>query len=175
MPKKLKFKKKTNKFIETGSYMGDGIQLAMDSGFDDIFSIEVSNKYFKICEERFIGNKNVKMILGDSMYELSKLLDNYRNDRFTYWLDGHYSDGDTGRGSKDFPIMIELESILKRNVNGEVIYIDDMRILKNLDEEVNLDSIISLVGKYKNYEITYEDSILHTGEYLHNDIMVIEY
>ena len=41
MPRIEKFKNKTSNFIETGSYLGDGIQLAIDSGFDNIYSIEL--------------------------------------------------------------------------------------------------------------------------------------
>ena len=175
MPKVKKFKKITDKFIETGCYLGDGIQLAIDSGFEEIFTIELVEKYINICKNRF-SNKKINFIQGDSYLELSKLLDSFPEDKFTYWLDGHYSSSDTGRGIKDFPIMEELEAILKRNVNGEIIYVDDMRILKNYSEDINTERIISLVKKYKsNYEISYEDSTLHSGEYLHNDIMVIEY
>lgn len=175
MPKKLKFKKITDKFIETGCYLGDGIQLALDSGFKDIFSIELSSKYIKICENRFF-NKKINFIEGDSYTELYNLLCRFPDEKFTYWLDGHYSGGDTGRGIIDFPIMKELEVILKRNISGEIIYIDDMRILKNYSEDINLEKIIDLIEKYKsNYKITYEDSKLYSGEYLYNDIMIIEY
>jgi hypothetical protein len=176
MPKNLKFKKITNKFIETGSYLGDGIQLAIESGFDEIFSIEVSDKHVKLCQNRFQNYDNVKILKGDSMYELPKLLEEYKNEKFTYWLDGHYSDGDTGKGDKDFPIINELESILKRSVTGEIIYVDDMRILRNLNSEVNLENIISVIKKYKNnFKISYEDSTLHSGDLVIDDIMIIEY
>jgi hypothetical protein len=175
MPKVQKFKKITDKFVETGCYLGDGIQLALDSGFDEIFSIELAPKYIKFCEDRFV-NKKINFIEGDSYTELSRLLNRFPVDKFTYWLDGHYSGNDTGRGVKDFPIMEELEVILRRDVSGEIIYVDDMRILKNYSDDINTEKIISLIEKYKsNYKISYEDSTLHSGEYLHNDIMVIEY
>jgi hypothetical protein len=175
MPKVKNFKKITDKFIETGCYLGDGIQLAIDSGFEEIFTIELVEKYINICKNRFVNN-NINFIQGDSYVELSNLLDKFPNDRFTYWLDGHYSSADTGRGVKDFPIMEELEAILKRDVDGEIIYVDDMRILKDYNQDINTEKIISLVKKYKsNYQIYYEDSTLHSGEYLYNDIMVIEY
>ncbi len=175
MPKVEKFKKITNKFIETGCYLGDGIQLAIESGFDEIYSIELADKYIQICQDRFIG-KNINLIKGDSYSELSNLLKNFPNDKFTYWLDGHYSGGDTGRGIKDFPIIEEIDCILKREIFGEILYIDDMRILNNYSSEINTEQIIKLVKKYKkDYNIYYEDSKLDNGEILYNDIMVIEY
>lgn len=174
MPKVKKFKKITNKFIETGCYLGDGIQLAMDSGFEEIYSIELSDKFIEICQGRF--QNNVNLIKGDSYTELPILLEKYPNDSFTYWLDGHYSGVGTGRGVKDFPIMEEIECILKREISGEIIYIDDMRILKNYNDLINTDKILDLVKKYKSeYKTYYEDSRLYSGEFLKDDILVIEY
>ena len=51
MPKINKFKNKTQSFIETGSYMGDGIQLAIDSGFEKVYSIEISESHYKFLSE----------------------------------------------------------------------------------------------------------------------------
>ena len=174
MPKVEKFKKITNKFIETGCYLGDGIQLAIDSGFEEIYSIEIEEKFIKICQDRF--KKNINFIKGDSYFELAKILEKHPNDSFTYWLDGHYSGPGTGMGVKEFPIIEELEFILKRKVEGEVIYVDDMRILKNFNDSINTEKILDLVKKYKsNYKIHYEDSTSFNGEILKDDIMIIEY
>ena len=52
MPSKKEIFQKyiNNYFIETGSYLGDGIQQAIDAGFKNIISIELSDKYFNICK-----------------------------------------------------------------------------------------------------------------------------
>ena len=51
-----------------------------------------------------------------------------------------------------------------------------MRILRNLNSEVNLENIISVIKKYKNnFKISYEDSTLHSGDLVIDDIMIIEY
>jgi hypothetical protein len=164
------FKKKTSHFIETGSWQGQGIELAIKSGFDFIYSIELSSKFFHICENKFKNNPNVKIIFGDSTFELPKLLNN-KNTPFTYWLDGHYSGDDTARGSKDSPLIEELNTILSRNVNGEMIYIDDMRIYRNFDQELNLNLIMDMIKKYKPHsQISFEDT-----EWGKQDIMIIEY
>ena len=44
-----------------------------------------------------------------------------------FWLDGHYSAGDTARGEKDTPLYEELEQILRAPDLGHVIVIDDAR------------------------------------------------
>lgn len=170
MPKKTKFKKINDNFIETGSHLGDGIRLAIDSGFKNIISIELSENYFNKCKETFKNNENVNLVLGDSYYELSSILKN-NNSRYTYWLDGHYSGGDTANGVLEFPIMKELEVILKRNVSGEIIYIDDMRILRDYNKKININAINKMVKKHKTgFNIYFEPSDLDD-----QDIMVIEY
>ena len=37
-------------FVETGSYDGSGIQRALDSGFQQVLSVELSEKYFNACK-----------------------------------------------------------------------------------------------------------------------------
>lgn len=165
------FTKTTESFIETGSYEGDGIDLAIRSGFTKIFSIEIQPHRYEACVERFKNNPEVSLILGDSYFELEKLLKDNPSERFTYWLDGHYSGPHTGIGVKSTPILKELEVILKRDVSGEIIYIDDMRIYKAFDEEVNTDSIINTIFKHKPHaEISYEASP-HDA----NDILCVKY
>ena len=170
MPKHTKFKNISGNFIETGSFKGDGIQLAINSGFSNITSIELSKHYIDICRDRFSGNDAVTLIHGDSYYELASLLKG--NDlSYTYWLDGHHSGGLTACGVVNFPILQELETILTRGVSGEVVYIDDMRILRDYNTDINIDTLMSLIEKYKvDYEVSYERTRRDR-----KDIMVLEY
>ena len=57
-------------FIETGSYQGDGIQMAFDAGFEKVYSIELVEALFLQCVERFEGDLDVRVIFGDSANEL---------------------------------------------------------------------------------------------------------
>lgn len=171
------FKKINNNFIETGCYIGDGIQLALNSGFDKVYSIEITDYYADVCINRFknLGDK-VNIIKGDSYFKLKEFLDSRPNEKFTYWLDGHNSGGNTGFGKKRFPILEELTAILSRDVTGEIIYIDDMRVLRNLkqfheDEDINLQKILDLVNSFKKeYKISFEASPFDPEDHL-----VIEY
>jgi hypothetical protein len=165
------FKKKTEWFIETGSLAGDGIFLALNSGFYRIFSIELADHYYQYCVDKFKNYDRVEIIHGDSFHKLKELLDKHPNTSFTYWLDGHYSGGDTGFGVKESPIMEELECILSRGVDSELIYVDDMRIYRNFNDEINTDNILKLIEKYKpNAKISYEST-----DFDAHDILVIEY
>lgn len=165
-----KFTKKTEYFIETGSYAGDGIQLALESGFQKVYSIELSPNLYRDCINRFRGNEKVEIILGDSTYKLREILEKNPGMKFTYWLDGHYSGGSTAKGEKECPLREELESILSREIEGELIYIDDMRHYRD-HEDINLDTILGLIKKYKpNAKYRFEGSDLDP-----EDQMVIEY
>jgi hypothetical protein len=165
------FKQKTKNFIETGSYIGIGIDLAIRSGFENIFSIEIQQHFYEKCLDKFKHNTNVNLILGDSFFELEKLLNQYPDTPFTYWLDGHYSGGNTGKGVKETPLLRELEVILSRGIDGELIYVDDMRIYRTFDDEVNSNSIKELIKKYKPNATLWYESSPHDPQ----DCLCIEY
>lgn len=114
-------------FIETGSFVGDGIQAALNLGFKRIHSIELSEKYYRICKKRFESNPNVTIHLGDSGVILENIIKDI-DEGITFWLDGHYSSADTAC-AKDYcsPIQQELEAIRKHSHPDHVIMIDDMK------------------------------------------------
>jgi len=118
--------KNTDYFIETGSYLGNGIQNAIDAGFKYIYSIELSDKYYNICKEKFSNNPNVTIIKGDSCEVLYDVIKNI-NEPITFWLDGHYSCEDTALGKHWAPLIQELEQIKNHPIKNHTILIDDMR------------------------------------------------
>jgi hypothetical protein len=117
---------KNDVFIETGSYVGDGIQQALEAGFSEIISIELSDKYYQHSKKRFESNPNVKVILGDSFKVLPELIFKI-NKKITFWLDGHYSCDDTALGEHWSPLIQELDVIKSHNIKEHTIMIDDMR------------------------------------------------
>jgi hypothetical protein len=112
-------------FVETGTYRGDMVA-AMKPLFHKIYSIELSDKLFAEAKRRFEQDPHIELIHGDSGQELGGIIG--RIDRpALFWLDGHYSAGDTARGDRDTPIHDELEQILRAPDLGHVIIIDDAR------------------------------------------------
>lgn len=120
-------------FIETGSFMGDGIQQALDAGFNRIISIELAEKYYNISTDRFKGDPRVKVIFGDSYKVLPEILKEI-DEPVTFWLDGHHSCGDTALGDYWAPLMKELEAIENHHIKNHTILIDDMRCWKEPNE-----------------------------------------
>jgi hypothetical protein len=121
------FKRHRNQiFIETGSYLGDGIQQALEAGFSEIISIELSDKYYEHTKKRFEFNPRIEIVKGDSFKVLPKLLAEI-NKRITFWLDGHYSCDDTALGEHWSPLIQELDVIKSHKIKNHTIMIDDMR------------------------------------------------
>jgi hypothetical protein len=122
---------KTKHYIETGTYLGDGIKTVINN-YDFIYSIELSEKWYNYNVEQFKDNNNVKMYLGDSKNILPKILENI-NEPITIYLDAHYSGGTTAFGEEEVPLLFELE-ILKNRKYDDIIIIDDCRLLNKSGE-----------------------------------------
>jgi len=120
--------------IETGAYLGDGIKTYLDSNyFYKIYSIELSNKYYLLNKEQFKEHANVELLEGDSSLVIKNLVENslLDNEPILFYLDAHFSGGDTAGENmyNGCPVLNELEAISNRNVKGDIIFIDDMRLM----------------------------------------------
>jgi len=122
-------------FIETGSYAGDGIKAAMKAGFERIFSIELSDHYYNLCQQRYGKERNVYLFHGDSTNILPKLLC-VLNGPITFWLDAHWCGDVTAHIDRmPVPLMEELIAIKEHPCKTHTILIDDMRLLRTHDAE----------------------------------------
>ena len=63
--------------VETGTYHGDMVEAMRDS-YDQIYSVELSRKYFERARERFKSAKHIELICGDSGRELGQLISENR-------------------------------------------------------------------------------------------------
>ena len=79
---------------------------------------------FERARKRFVSNDKVTIIHGDSGIEIEKVL-NWLDQPALFWLDGHFSEGDTAKGDNDTLIIEELTHILNSQIEGHVIIIDD--------------------------------------------------
>ncbi len=121
--------KKPDIFVETGTYFGNGIQLVKND-FNEIHSIELNEKFYYKAKKRFENNNKIKIHLGDSAEVLDKLINNF-DCPVLFYLDAHYSGGETSFGKEDdkgCPVLRELEILGKRK-QKDIIIIDDMRLM----------------------------------------------
>ncbi len=112
-------------FIETGTNNGDTI-ISMEPLFDKLYTIELSEKYYLNAKSRYRGNK-INFINGDSSKILEKILPEIK-ELSIFFLDAHWSSGDTAKGDKDCPLNEEITLINNLFINEAIIIIDDFRL-----------------------------------------------
>jgi hypothetical protein len=148
----------TNIFIETGTYMGDTVN-EVKSSFEKVYSIELSDMYANRAIQRFKNDNNVNILKGDSSKLISLICKSIDKPCF-FWLDGHWSSGNTAKGEKDVPLLDELNEIINHCKMECVIAIDDVRLFgTNITEDwsdITTENILQIVNKrlidYKFYK-----------------------
>ena len=125
-------------FVETGTLYGD-TTFAMEPFFDKVHTIEYSELYHYRTKNNYTGDK-INFILGDSSVVFESLLPTITT-KCIFFLDGHWSLGDTGRSAKDCPLEEEITHINNLFQHDAVIIIDDFRLfgLDNTTNENNTD------------------------------------
>lgn len=113
-------------FVETGTYEGRTLA-AMIPFFDRLYSIELGEDLYRRACDRFASVPKVRLLQGDSGDRLADVLELEREERCLFWLDAHYSRGDTARGEEETPILKELELIGAHPVKGHLLLVDDAR------------------------------------------------
>jgi hypothetical protein len=115
-------------FVETGTNYGNTI-LGLYHYFRELHTIEIQESIYNnvAYKANSYGIQNIQFYLGDSAIILPDIL-NRIPDPVIFFLDGHFSQGDTGRGSSDTPLLDELKNIDKAHNKNSVIIIDDYRM-----------------------------------------------
>lgn len=113
-------------FVETGTFRGEMIQ-AQREHFQKLISIELSEALYQACRARFAGDLKVQLHQGDSGLKLGEVAGGLDQPAL-FWLDAHYSKGDTAGAGTVAPIMKELACIAPRNQYKDAILIDDARL-----------------------------------------------
>ena len=135
-------------FVETGTYLGDTLEFLKDS-FNQLISIELSDFYYKKGLERFKNTQKINLYYGDSSEVLPTILNKIKVPCL-FWLDGHYSSGNTAQGDKDTPIFSELESIFNHNIKDHIILIDDARLFTGRNDYPWLHILKKYIDKKTN-------------------------
>lgn len=144
--------------VETGTYLGDTL-FALKNDFDQLFSIELSDHYYRLAQKRFKNSTNINLLLGDSGKVLKDLVPTLKSPAL-FWLDGHYSGGLTAKGDLECPVYEELKAIFSSPYK-HVIFIDDARLFIGKNDYPTFDSLTEFVKKYKpEYHITIENDCI---------------
>jgi hypothetical protein len=150
-------------FIETGTYLGD-TTFALEPYFHRLYTIEISKKHYEATRMTYIGNK-INFIFGDSSVVFEGMLPNIPH-KCIFFLDGHWSSGDTGRSTKDCPLDEEITHINNLYQPEGIIIIDDYRLFGldkssgKLDEDwskINKENLLNIL-KDRITEVYHLDS-----------------
>lgn len=131
----VSFSIKDGVWIETGTYMGGTTQY-LAKRFPKVISIEPSLKFFNHAKTRLKKFENVSLLNGTSE-ELFEDLIISAGPRVNLWLDGHFSEGGTFRGSKVSPVEEELNAVMKHidRFQQLVIFVDDIRLFPRANDQ----------------------------------------
>lgn len=138
-------------FVETGTYLGESA-IAAAQTFERVHTIEINDNLYNSQKASLGRFKNVCAYLGDSVKVLPKVLSTINSSAF-FWLDAHWSMGNTSYGQEHVPLYRELDCIVayvKASKCSCIVAIDDVRLFGKMDQSVdwrpiNVHSIILMV------------------------------
>lgn len=145
--------------VETGTYLGDMV-FSLRKRFKTIISIELSSELCVRAQQRLREFPHVSIIEGDSSEVLPDILDGLKVPTL-FWLDGHYSAGNTALGERETPVSAEMEAILNHPVPGHVVLIDDARNFDGTHDYPTLSSLRDYVhGAYPKADFSVKDDVI---------------
>ena len=113
--------------IETGTFEGEMARKCREA-FGAIHTIELDAKLAERAARRLGRWDWIHVHTGDSATLLPALLERIESP-ILFWLDGHYSGEGTAHGAKETPLHEEIEAIAARGRAGDVVLVDDARLL----------------------------------------------
>lgn len=154
-------------FVETGTAGGEGVYMALNADFEEIYSIEFSQELYSLAQRRLQHKPNVHLYLGDSGDTLQMLLPIIQEPAL-FWLDAHYNGSGLGRIEEKCPLIRELNAIGAHPIKTHTIVIDDVRCFGTSDFDfLPLSKVIDCIKHINpNYEIFFQDG------YTKNDVLV---
>ena len=145
--------------VETGTYRGDMVE-AMRREFDRVISIELSAPLAAAARERFRNAANVTIEQGDSGTVLPRILASLEGPAL-FWLDGHWSGGETARGERDTPVLAELEHLFADPRPGHVVLVDDARLFDGIAGYPTIENLKDLVRRRRpEWRVSVADDVI---------------
>ena len=152
-----------NSFIETGTYFGDTTSWA-SKHFSNVISIELSEKYFSLAQEKFKGTTNINLHYGDSGQVLKELLPKLPSAAI-FWLDAHFCCDGAGKGDPA-PILDEINTIY--TVSKEhILLIDDARLFLSPAPKSDINEYPDACGLFATLKMTGNPYIV-----IHDDVLI---
>ena len=112
-------------FVETGTLFGGTARMAAHH-FNAVYTIERSESLYQKHHQSLRATGKIEPLFGDSRTILPDLVSRLENQPAMFWLDGHWSGGETAGEKDECPLLTELQILRQRR--GDIILIDDARL-----------------------------------------------
>jgi hypothetical protein len=166
--------RKGDTFVETGTFIGDGIRKALAAGFKRVVSIEVQPTIAEKAKAAFASDPRVEIITGDSKLVLPEVIKTITG-AATFWLDAHWLDG-YEQAETRCPLYDELQAIKGHACKSHAILIDDMSMMgttHSWGKGMQVERIKSLLMEINpDYKLSNTDSDNGAYGMVKNDILV---
>lgn len=160
-----KYKNDCKILIETGYWLGEGVERALQSGFEKVYTCDINPDFIKNAKEKY-KEDNVIAEVAESQIFLEKVLNNI-DEKVVIFLDAHFMPLDENQESLGFgpitvkegidpcPLLKELEIIKNHHIKDHVILIDDFQcfntwMFDNLGYDDIIDFVKTINPKYKH-------------------------
>lgn len=163
-------------FIETGTYYGATAVWAA-SHFAHVVTIERSKELYEATRSRLSRIANITFICDDSSSAIRKLAPGLAVPS-VFWLDAHWSRGDTWKGAEECPLLGEIQAI-HESPYTHFLFIDDARLLVSpppephrIEDWPRIDEVIAALGSGKKeyYIVIIEDGIIAVPPYARSTV-----
>lgn len=130
-------------FVETGTYLGEGVRAALEAGFEQIWTVDLESDNKWEVEQPLPQSPNIVFAVGDSALFLADLVPTL-DVPTTFWLDAHPT-GYFNLLQPDLPLINELIALsFSQRSSDDIILIDDLRLF-NPEDQMRLTAFIRLL------------------------------
>jgi hypothetical protein len=142
--------------VETGTYTGATTR-ALGGMFESVITIERSDEYYERARQVLGSLANVQQVHGHSGEELAAIAP--ANTPTLYWLDAHWSGGDTAGSDDPVPLMRELDAIGAGDPR-DCILIDDARDFAT-SPDPRWPSLVAILDKVREHKPEDHVTVIH--------------
>lgn len=159
----LSLAKNVDVWIETGTYLGQTTRKLAGMG-GRVISIEPSSEFATMAAKRLSSFPNIQILNALSEDVLDQTISSIeftKEKSIAFWLDGHFSEGNTFLGPLETPIETELEVISShlRNFESIWVYVDDFRCFVKSEKDYPAPSVLVNWAIRNNLNWTVENDI----------------
>lgn len=162
-------------FIETGTYLGHTAAWAAEH-FEKVTTIELSHPIYESTREQYKHLTAIDFHFGDSREVLQDIAPSLDMPAL-FWLDGHWSGGETYGAEDQCPLIEEIQAINASPI-PHFIFIDDARLFTStpaIPHNIAVwppitDVLDALRVTHDYFIVIIEDNIIAVPEYAREDL-----